>query len=119
MGGAGAANRPAAGGGRNNVGNNVNTGDRYTNIEADGDWNGGSCWGGNCGCCHHPIAAGVAVGAAAAVTAAVIGSTVYALPSGCQTLVVNGITYNDCNGTWYQPQFQGTETTYIIVDSPQ
>ena len=106
------------GGNRTNVGNNVNTGDRYTNIETDGDWNGGGCWGGSCGCCHHPVAAGIAVGAAAAVTAAAIGSTVYALPSGCSTVIVNGITYNDCGGTWYQPQFVGTETTYIVVDDP-
>jgi len=34
-------------------------------------------------------------------------------------VLVNGMTYNDCSGTWYQPQFVGTETTYIVVDSPQ
>jgi hypothetical protein len=126
IGGAGGvANRPATGGGRNdignrtNVGNNVNTGDRYTNIETDGDWNGGGgCWGGSCGCCHNPIAAGIAVGAVAGLTAAAIGSTVYALPSSCSTVIVNGMTYNDCGGTWYQPQFVGTETTYIVVDDP-
>jgi hypothetical protein len=72
------------------------------------------------GCCYydHPVAAAAVVGAAA-VTAAAIGSTVYTLPSSCTTVVVNGFTYEDCNGTWYQPQFSGTTTTYVVVSPPQ
>ena len=119
VGGAGSiANRP--GGANVNRDTNINNRDvNVANIDTDGDWGGGGCWGGNCGCCHHPIAAGVAVGAAAAITSAAIGSTVYSLPSSCQTVIVNGITYSDCSGTWYQPQFVGTETTYVVVSPPQ
>jgi hypothetical protein len=35
------------------------------------------------------------------------------------TTVVNGIAYNDCGGVWYQPQFEGTTTSYVVVDPPQ
>jgi hypothetical protein len=118
VGGAGGANRPAnrPGSGNGNFsGNNVNN---INNIEADGDWNGGSCWGGSCGCCHHPVAAGLAVGAAAAVTAAAIGSVAYSLPYGCSPVYYAPYTYQHCGGAWYQPQFEGTETTYIVVEQP-
>jgi hypothetical protein len=64
------------------------------------------------------VGAGLAIGAAAAVTAAVIGSTVYALPYGCSTAYYAPYTYNHCGDTWYQPQFEGTETTYIVVEPP-
>jgi hypothetical protein len=72
------------------------------------------------GCCYydHPVAAAAVVGAAA-VTAAAIGSTVYTLPSSCTTVVVNGITYEQCGSSWYQPQFSGTTTTYVVVNPPQ
>jgi hypothetical protein len=33
--------------------------------------------------------------------------------------VVNGITYQQCGSTWYQPQFAGTSTTYVVVNPPQ
>jgi hypothetical protein len=32
---------------------------------------------------------------------------------------VNGVTYNHCGGAWYQPQFEGSETNYIVVESPE
>ncbi|MFC5270343.1 hypothetical protein [Adhaeribacter terreus] len=50
--------------------------------------------------------AAVAVGAAA--TAAVL----YSLPGGC----VDYSGYYNCNGTYYQPQMQGTEVVYIQVE---
>jgi hypothetical protein len=53
------------------------------------------------------------------VTAAAIGSTVYTLPSSCTTVVVNGFTYEQCGSAWYQPQFSGTTTTYVVVSPPQ
>jgi hypothetical protein len=73
------------------------------------------------GCCYydHPVAAAAVVGTAAAVTAAAIGSTVYTLPSSCTTVVVNGFTYEQCGSAWYQPQFSGTTTTYVVVSPPQ
>jgi hypothetical protein len=52
------------------------------------------------------------------VTAAVVGSIVDGPPSGCVTQVVNGSAYQNCNGTWYQPQFSGSSQTYIVVNPP-
>lgn len=58
-----------------------------------------------------------AVGAALA-TGIVIGSIVTALPPGCPNIFVHGITYNYCGGVYYQPQYQGGNVTYVIVNSP-
>ena len=57
---------------------NINTGN-VNNINVSG--NGGCCYGGGGWNDHyHPIAAGVAVGAAVGITAAVVGSMMYTLP---------------------------------------
>ena len=64
-------------------------------------------WGG-------AVAAGVAVGA----TAAAIGSVAYALPAGCSSVVVNGIVYQQCGSTWYQPQYYGNSMSYTVVARP-
>jgi hypothetical protein len=68
---------------------------------------------------YHPIATGVAVGATAAVTAAVIGSVVYSLPPSCSSVVVGGIGYQQCGSTWYQPQYAGSNVTYVVVNPPR
>jgi|SRR5688572_21050301 hypothetical protein len=100
----------------NRVGN-INNIDRNVNI--DRDWDSGWNWGSD-GCCYgNPIARGVAWGAAAAVTAAAIGSTVYTLPSSCTTTIVDGVSYYSCDGSWYQPQFVGTTVEYVVVSPPQ
>ena len=98
---------------RGNIVNNrpVNVDD--VNVGSDWGWDNG--WN---GCCYHPVAAGVAYGAAAAVTAAAIGSTVYTLPSDCVSTIVNGVTYMQCGSTWYQPQFYGTDASYTVVSPP-
>ena len=54
------------------------------------------------------IATGVAVGTAVAM-----------LPSGCTTVVVGGIGYNQCGSTWYQPFYSGVTVQYISVNPPQ
>lgn len=82
------------------------------NVNVDVDRHG---WG----CCYHPIATGVAVGATAAVTAAVIGSVVNTLPPSCTSAVVNGIAYQRCGSTWYQPQYAGSNVTYVVVNPPR
>jgi hypothetical protein len=93
----------------NNIGNDIN-------IDNDGHWG----WDGHYdGCCYHPIATGVGIAAGAALTAAAIGSIVYALPPDCVTTVVNYTTYNHCGSVWYEPQFNGTSTTYVVVEPPQ
>lgn len=99
----------------NNIGdrNNVNI-DRDTNVDIDDGWGNGCCdWDDD-----YPWGAGLAIGAAAAVTAAAVGSVVYTLPPSCSDVYVNGVWYNECSGTYYQPQFEGTNTTYIVVDDP-
>lgn len=103
----GQGNRP---GNRPGGGNNIGNGN---NINIDNDWGGG--WDG-----YHdyPWGAGLAIGAAAAVTAAAIGSTYYALPYGCPPYPYGGYTYYSCGGAWYQPQYEGDTVVYVTVPDP-
>lgn len=55
--------------------------------------------------------AGVATGAA-------VGAMVYSLPGECAERVVNGVAYEDCNGTWYRPSYAGTQVVYEVVPAP-
>ena len=71
------------------------------------------------GCCYHPVATAAAVTAAVVTTAAVVGSIVHTLPPACSVAVVNGISYQNCGGTWYQPQYAGTQVQYIVVTAPR
>ncbi|GGD59094.1 hypothetical protein [Pseudoxanthomonas indica] len=66
----------------------------------------------------HPFATAAAVTAGVAVTSAVIGSIVNSVPPSCVTTVVNGIAYQQCGSTWYQPQYSGTNVQYIVVNAP-
>ena len=98
---------------RTNVNVNKNTRvdvDRNIDIDVDvdHDWDH-----------HHPVATAAAVGTAVAVTSAVVGSIVRSLPPNCQTIVVNGISYSQCGGTWYQPQYAGTTVQYVVVNPPR
>lgn len=68
---------------------------------------------------YHPVATGVAVGAAVAVTAAVVGSMVTTLPPSCVPYVHAGITYQQCGGAYYQPQYAGSSVTYVVVAPPR
>lgn len=100
-----------------NVNQNVNV-NRNTNVninnDIDVDVDVDHHYGYGSGCCYHPVARTTAVVA----TAAVIGSMVYSLPPACSAVVVNGIAYQQCGSSWYQPQFAGTTTTYIVVVAP-
>ena len=90
-----------------NVNRNTNV-NVNRNVDVHGGHGGGyDQWG-------HPIATGVAIGATAAVTAAAVGTMVHALPSGC---VASG-PYQNCGGTYYQPQYQGSSVTYVVVNPP-
>lgn len=96
-----------------NVNRNVNVNRDVNvnrNVNVDVDRHG---WG------YHPVATGVAIGATAAVTAAVIGSVVYSLPPSCSSVIVNGVSYQQCGSTWYQPQYAGSNVTYVVVNSPR
>jgi hypothetical protein len=85
--------------------------ERNTNVDIDVEDDG---WFG-----EHPIAGMAAIGTAAAMTAAAIGSVVYSVPPSCVTSVVNGMTYQQCGGTWYEPQYVGTTVQYVVVNPPQ
>jgi hypothetical protein len=34
-------------------------------------------------------------------------------------VIVNGFTYQQCGTVWYQPQFYGTTTSYVVVTAPR
>jgi hypothetical protein len=50
--------------------------------------------------------------------AGVYGSTLAALPYGCQRYTVTGALYYGCNGTYYQPQYDGPDVVYVQVEKP-
>ena len=82
--------------------NNVNV-NRNTNVNVNVDRNGGCCnngWDDN----YHPVATAAAVGAAVAVTSAVVGSMVRTVPAGCVPVNYGGYVYQQCGTVWYQPQ---------------
>lgn len=73
------------------------------------------------GCCHngwdddfHPVATAAAVTATVAVTSAIVGSIVNAPPPGCVPVNYGGYVYQQCGGTWYQPQ--GAQ--YVVIAPP-
>ncbi|MDK3023425.1 hypothetical protein QO239_12550 [Cupriavidus taiwanensis] len=87
---------------------NVNS-NRNVNVNVEG------------GCCHggwdndyHPIATAAAVTATVAVTSAVVGSMVRSVPPNCVPVNYGGMVYQQCGGTWYQPQ--GAQ--YVVVNAP-
>jgi hypothetical protein len=86
-----------------NSNRNVNA-NRNVNVDVDVDRNH-----------HHPVGTAVAVGATMAVTAAVIGSMTTTLPPACTVVLVNGLSYQQCGSTWYQPQYVGSSVQYVVV----
>jgi len=91
---------------------------RHTNVNINRNVNVNVHGGHYGGCCYHDDHH---VGTAAAVVAAaiIIGSIINTLPPSCTMVSVNGITYQQCGSTWYQPQFVGTSTSYIVVAAPR
>jgi len=99
-----------------NANRNVNV-NRDVNFDRDVDVDRGYGWG--AGCCYHPVARATAVTAAAVTTAAVVGSVVNTIPPSCSAVSINGLTYQQCGSTWYQPEFSGSAVTYVVVNPPQ
>jgi len=99
-----------------NINRNTDVNRNYNvnrNVDVDVDRGG---WG---GCCYHSgVGAAAAVATTAAVTAAVVGTRVQTLPPSCTTVMAGGVTYQQCGSVWYQPQFVGTGTTYVVVNAP-
>lgn len=74
------------------------------------------------------FAAGAVVGAtvgaatAAAVSSAPpppVGTIVEILPSGCVSVIVNNVSYDQCGSVWYKPQYAGTSIQYLVVAPPR
>ncbi|MDI3357373.1 hypothetical protein MO767_23895 [Pseudomonas sp. UYIF39] len=108
----------------NTVGNrtNINNSTRNVNIDnsrdVDIDVDGQGRYGYDDH--YHPLAAAAAVTATVAVTAAVVGSifTPAQLPPSCVQVIQYNTAYMQCGSTWYQPQYQGSDVTYVVVNAP-
>ncbi len=97
-----------------NVNRNTNVNiNRDVDVHVHGSYRGGGC------CYSSGAAVAAAVVTTAVVTAAVVGTRVTTLPPSCTVLIVNGITYQQCAGAYYQPQFVNGSTTYIVVNAPR
>jgi len=53
-------------------------------------------------------------GAAVVGAAIVVGTVVATLPPSCSTVIVNGVDYHNCAGTYYAP----SGTQWIVVEAP-
>ena len=96
----------------NNVNNrNVNV---NKNVNVNVDNNRGGCCGGGWDNDYHPVARAAAVTATVAVTAAVVGSMVNTVPTGCVPVNYGGMIYQQCGSIWYQPQ--GSQ--YVVINPP-
>ncbi len=110
FGGGGGVRTPRAnvgGGGRDYNRGDVNRRDvnvnRNVDVDVDRHWGYG----------------GVGVGAAVAVgTAVAVGAVVSTLPSNCTTIVADGVTYQNCGGTYYVPSYDGPNVVYEVVSPP-
>ncbi|KAF0813326.1 hypothetical protein IGB42_02255 [Andreprevotia sp. IGB-42] len=101
----------------NNSHNNVNIDNsRDVNVNVDNDGRHGGYYHDD----YHPIATAAAVTATVAVTAAVVGAIVTPnqLPTNCVQVMRANVAYMQCGTTWYQPQYQGSDVTYIVVNAP-
>jgi hypothetical protein len=93
---------------------NVNTNQNVNvNVNKNVYVHSSSYYGGSC--CYNPAP----VAAAVIATAIIVGTRVNTLPPACSVVYVNGLTYQHCGSTWYQPQFVGTSTTYVVVTAPR
>lgn len=85
----------------------VNVSHRDVNINRNVDVDVDRHWG-------YPVGAGaVAVG-----TAVAVGAIVSSLPPNCTTFVAEGITYQNCGGTYYVPRYDGPNVVYEAVSPP-
>lgn len=82
-----------------------------------GGWSGASPAGAAVAGAAVGLAAGTAIGAAAARNYAV--GTVYpVLPAGCANNPYRGATYYTCNGAWFQPAYGANGMYYTVVPAP-
>ncbi len=62
------------------------------------------------------VVVGTTAAASTAATAArvAVGTRVYALPGGCQAVIVGGVNYHRCNGVYYRPYYEGSTLVYVV-----
>ncbi len=65
-----------------------------------------------------PEADATVVGSACVADRLAIGSIVSTLPDGSFVTVVDGCTYRRCGHVWFQPQYTGSDVTYVVVRAP-
>jgi hypothetical protein len=99
----------------NNTNVNVNV-NKNTNVNVHQDVHGHGGYYGPPGGYYGPSPVGVVAGAVA--TAIVVGAVVASLPPSCTDMIVNGVRYHNCGGTYYQPQYSGSNVTYVVVNHP-
>ena len=61
---------------------------------------------------------GYPVGAGAVGTPVAVGAIVSSLPPNCTTVVAEGVTYQNCGGTYYVPSHDGPNVVYKVVSPP-
>ena len=47
-----------------------------------------------------------------------VGTVVQALPAGCTSVAVGGVSYSECNGVFYKAAFEGNNLVYVVVQNP-
>lgn len=99
---------------------NVNV-NRNANVNVHRNVNVHGGYGYHGGGYYHDDGIGVGGAIAIGVAGMAIGSmiTAAALPPSCSTVSINGITYQQCGSTWYQPQYSGSQVNYIVVNPPR
>ena len=67
----------------------------------------------------YPVGAGLAVAGAVAVGTAITASAFAAMSCPMTPVVMGVYTYYQCGSTWYQPAYQGSQVTYVVVNPPK
>jgi hypothetical protein len=57
------------------------------------------------------------VGATTATILA-IGTRVTTVPVDCVSVMANGVAYQQCGQTWYQPRYYGNTVQFVVVRAP-
>jgi len=99
-----------------NVNQNVNV-NKNVNVNVNNNVHGG--YYGPPGGYYGPPTVGVGAVVAGVATAVVIGAVVASLPPSCSTVVIGGVAYHNCGGTYYQPQYTNGNVAYVVVAPPR
>ena len=94
------------------------TGDTWVDTSGSGyveaaDFEPGCCYGEGDG------SSGALFFAAAPKAAPAEGTVVRSLPANCYPIDIDGIAYEECDGTYYAPSFSGLSTTYVVRAPPR